>query len=305
MLGRLLKGSQDTKKAAAQAPVERPVLLDNSQLVELMRCFPIGGKLRLFPELQDDVALESIVIAYGLNEHLIYTQNDIQVNIEGDRAFFVLDDNWTDITVRDVRSFCLVVPYIPTNDSALDYTSKVAMKGWNPFQRDSKLKMVSIHTERGVPHLEVVVRKRVTLKDGYYANHAVVILDVILSSLSLVDQRQHRRIKTLLPVQVSATEKGARHDSVMVDFSEYYARLEFDMTSALVEALVNTKYLYLNISLEAQKRHYRMKGRIIRRGEGHLVIEFVGMYKGSEFMVLELLDVLEFKASLLQHPETQ
>lgn len=303
MLGRLRKKGQEGNKAAVQ-----PKLLDNTRLVEIMRCFPIGGKIRFYPTLNDDLSFESIVIAYGINDHLVYTQNDIQVRVEEQETSFLLDDDWTDVSVNRVRSFCLLLPYVSFTETVLDYPSKAAlMQGWQPFSRDERLTLISVLTDRGVPHLEVKVRKRVTLKDGYYANHAVVVLEVRPETLTLLDQRQHRRIKTLVPARISCNEKGQVYSGVLVDFSEYYAKLEFDMTGPLAEASETARYIYLTLELGEQDRtrEYRLKGKVIRRGDGFVVMEFIGMRKDSQYMALEILDVLELKANLLQHPETQ
>ncbi len=270
-----------------------------------MRCFPIGGKIRYFSSMENDVVLESIVIAYGINDHLIYTQNDILNRIDPDESYFLLDDNWTDVAVREVRSFCLLIPYIASQDSVRDYPSKAAVQGWSPFRRGERLTLIALQSERGVPHLECSVRKRVTLKDGYYANHAVVVLDVDSTSLTMVDQRQHRRIKTLIPAQLSTTEGGAVEQALIVDFSEYYAKLEFDMTSMLGDVIRDSKTLFLKVPLEDMGRDFELKGKVRRSGDGFVVIEFTGLRKGREYMPLDMLDILELKACLLQHPETQ
>lgn len=302
MLGRLWKSQNEGKDKTVTV---KRAAMNNGLLVELMRSFPIGGKIRYFPHNQKEMALESIVIAYGMNEHLVYTQNDIRSQTDGDDTFFVLDDDWTDEVVRKVDSFCLLIPYIVGNDGSLDYASKAAVHDWNPFQRGEPLGLMSLVTDQGVPHVDSVVRKRMTLRDGYYANHTVVVLEVDPATLQLIDQRQHRRLRTMLPIEMTGKENGEACDAVLVDYSEYHAKIEFDMTSSLAGLVETAKHLYITIPANKHGRSFQLKGKVFRRGDGYVVLEFIGMLKGRQFMALEVLDVLELKANILQHPATQ
>src|SRR5690606_1281525 len=97
------------------------------RLIELMRCFPISGKIRYFPEHRKDIVLESIVIAYGINNHLVYSQHDIHVDADNGTLIFLLDDNWKDRAIREVHRFCVLIPYAGGMDSDLDYDRRAAL----------------------------------------------------------------------------------------------------------------------------------------------------------------------------------
>ena len=150
--------------------------MDPAQLVELMQCFPIGGKVRYYPEDDDDLALDTIVIAYGINDHLVYTQNDIRSEMDGQEHIFLIDDNWRDLVVRKVNSFCLLIPFILDDRNDLSYPRKVELLNETRFARGRDLTLISLRGDKGVPHLRTFVRKRLIMKDGYYANHPVAFL---------------------------------------------------------------------------------------------------------------------------------
>lgn len=290
---------------ATQARHPRPPL-DSGQLVELMRCFPIGGKVRLSPEHRQDIVLESIIIAYGINNQLIYTQNDIHIDNEGNSPVFVLDDDWKDRTVREVRRFCFVLPDVGNFESELDYTRRVALANGGEFQRGDSLTLMAVCNENGVPHVNTMVRKRVTLKEGYYANHAVVVLEVWPDTLNHIDQRQQCRVKTQIPVLLQLSEDSVPYPCQLIDFSESSLKIHFGgAESAALARITDRKQVIVTIELPQQQRSFVLLGKVVRKGEDFIVTSLSGLIEGGRFKELELLDALDLKATLLQYPQTR
>ena len=276
--------------------------IDTAKIVELMRCFPIGAKVRYFPEFRKDIILDSIIIAYGINNRLIYTQNDIHVRDEADAPVLLLDDDWKDETVRDVRRFCFIIPDIGNLEYELDYTSRAELANNGQIQRGDHLTLMSLFNNRGVPHIDTHVRKRVTLKEGYYANHAVIVLEALPDSLDHVDQRQQARVKSNLPVKIRFSNEAEWYPCVLTDFSESSLKIGMDEDSAALAMLTPRKTVFVHITALHQDREFELKGKVLRKGEGFAVITLGSILKGEEFRSLELLDALDLKASLLQVP---
>ncbi len=284
--------------------IHRP--LDNDLILEVMRYFPIGGKIRYFPAQRKSVVLESIIIAFGINNYLVYTQKDIHIKEqEGGKPHFLLDDDWKDVTVREVSSFCLVIPDVGHTESELDYASRVAMDNRGLFKRGETFSLMSLFAERGVPHIDVQVRKKVLLKDGYYANHSVVVLEALLGTLHHIDQRQQCRIKTNIPVSVYLTEEGEPFACHLVDFSECSLKIRIDRHEGLKPSLTKKRNIIVAIDLSQQMKSYILKGKVLRRDDEHVVISVTSRLADKQYESFDLLAAIDLKANLLQHPETQ
>lgn len=284
------------------APTDAPPPIDSARLVELMRCFPISGKVRYFPEHRKDIVLESLVIAYGIDSHLVYTQNDIHIDNDNGAPVFTLDEDWQDHRIRDVRRFCLLLPYIGGMAGDLDYDRRVALETGGFLQRGEVLTLMSLSNNRGIPHVNAVVRKRTLLKEGYYANHAVIVLELQPDSLNHIDQRQQVRVRCAVPVILQPSEEGPGFAATLIDFSESSLRLRLDQSADL---LAERKQLIVTIALPQQDRKFVLCGRVLRREADDIVLSLSSRLREDRFRDIELLDALDLKSTLLQHPSTR
>ena len=274
------------------------------EVAEVMRHFPIGGKIRYYPDYRPDVTMDSIIIAYGLNNHLVYTQRDIRLDEASETGpRFVLDDDWRDRPIAHVHRFCIVIPDIGGIEHCLDYDTRANLRNGGELQRGDQLTLMSLFSRQGLPHVDTMVRKRVTLKEGYYANHSVIVLEVDPTTLKLVDQRRHRRIRTNLPVTVAVSGCHDPFSARLVDFSEYSLRMNCDQDLLSLAGLGSRK-IYVRIDIPTIGRHFDLQGRLVRCDEEDLVLGLTHMRVGEEFEEIGLLSALDIKASLLQHPET-
>jgi hypothetical protein len=303
---KLKKGFFHRPEAVPPPPVP-PASVSAERLIDLMRCFPIGGKLRYYPEHRKDIVLESIVIAYGVNNQLVYTQNDIQIDADDGSLVFLLDDNWMDRVVREVHQFCLLIPYVAPSQNDLDYVRRAALETGGYLQRGETLTLMSLCNARGVPHVNCTVRKRVLMKEGYYANHAMVVLELQADTLDHVDQRQQMRLRTHIPVTVKASETAPDLGGTLVDFSESSLRIRLNEGT---DPLADRKGLIATIDLSGsaapgQAQRFVFAGKVLRRDDDCVVLGLTGRLKQNRFRDMELMDSLDLKASLLQHPATE
>ena len=91
----------------------------------------------------------------------------------------------------------------------------------------------------------------------------------------------------------------------LVDFSESCVRIKGDKESQFFTKLFENQNIVLHINLERHQHHFVFRGKVLRRDDEFIVLELVAINKQGKFTGLSMLDVFEFKATLLQHPETQ
>lgn len=298
-MSNMLGSGRSARKAAEMEPA-----LDTQRLVELMRCFPIGSKFRYYPEYHKEITFESIIIGYGINHHFVYTQRDIRIDTERDMPVFVLEENWRDRPISQVRHFSLMIPDVSVGD-ARDYRRQMDKPQDGRFRRGDILTLMSIFNDKGIPHVNTMVRKRVLMREGYYANHAVIQLDVLLDTLNHIDQRQQRRVKTSIPASMQFSEDSPHYPCTLVDFTETALRIRLDESGGTsVVPLIERRTMIVTLDLPAQARRFALTGKVLRRDAGHFVVALNGKIKDGHVRDFELIDAFDLKATLLQHPAT-
>lgn len=289
---------------AGRKSTELGAVLDPQRLVELMRCFPIGSKFRYYPEYHKEITFESIIIAYGINSHFVYTQRDIRVENARGAPVFVLEDDVKDRTIGQVHHFSLLIPDVSVGD-ARDYRRQSGNSQDGRFRRGDILTLMSIFNEKGIPHVNTMVRKRVLMREGYYANHGVIQLEVLLDTLNHIDQRQQRRVKTSIPATMQFSEDSPHYPCTLVDFTETALRIRLDESGESgVVPLIERRTMIVSLDLPAQSRRFVLTGKVLRRDTGHFVIALNGKLKDGQVRDFELIDAFDLKATLLQHPAT-
>ncbi len=278
-------------------------LLDAGQIEKVMEVFRIGSKIRYAPDYRPEVTMDSLIIAYGVNNHLVYAQQDIRFEHQGEDTTMMLDDDWKDRAIQSIRRFCVILPDIGNLENVLDYDTRAKIHNGGQLQRGDKVSLMSLFASQGLPHVDAMVRKRVTLRDGYYANHSVIVLEIEPHTMRMVDQRQHYRIQTRVPVTIRLEDEDMARRAVLVDFSEYALRLSFDEPDMEMPPL-SRKKIFLNIELPEQEKSFTLQALPLRQGEDFVVLKLTHLLHGDELTALGLLDVLDIKASLLQRPET-
>jgi hypothetical protein len=294
---KLLKNSPQDGSATAKP-------MDGVKLIDLMQYFPIGCGVRFYPEFQKDIVLQSIVIGYGINDYVIYSHNDIKSQFGGNRHTVLLNDDGKTIALKNIESFCFLLPHIEGIDSRLDYDRRAALGPGGPFRNGNAITLMSSFVDRGAPQVDTTVRRKTILHDQYYANQEVVILDVLPETFVIIDRREHYRLVTRVPITMRFADHDESHQCTLLDFSDQHLKLKFDdeQTSALA---TQDKSVVITIGLGNQPKTFILSGTIFRKHSDSCVIALDGILKGSHFVDIDTLDILDVRANLLQHPETQ
>lgn len=291
-------------KKNTQNGVTAPRLMDGLKLIDMMQYFPIGGSVRFYPEFQKDIVLQSIVIGYVINDYIVYSHNDIQSQFEGARHTVRLNDDGKIVALKGIESFCFLLPHIEGIDSRLDYDRRAALGPGGPFRTGNAITLLSSFVDRGAPQVDSTVRRRTTLKDQYYANQEVVILDVIPETFTIIDRREHYRLVTRVPVTLRFADQEESHHCTLLDFSDQHVKLRFDGEDTAM-LVTPDKNVVITIGLGNQPKTFILSGTVFRKHGDGCVIALDGILRGSHFVDIDTFDVLDIKANLLQHPETQ
>jgi hypothetical protein len=280
--------------------------VDMSKLIELIRYFPLGEKLRYYPEFQKDAALDTLILGYGINDQFVFSPLGIKHQQEGDHVSLHLLLDGVEQAVERVSGFSLLIPFNRDDDNKRDYQRRAELGPRGPFRRHNTITLQACSRGGIISSLDTVVRKILPLKDGIYAGHDVVILDALPDSMSLSDQRQHYRLKTDLPATLSLRD-GDTYSCTLLDFSEESVQLRFAESNEELAGLSEWRRLTLQLDVGngGQSKLFTLDGTMYRKTGDCMVMKLQGIYKDGNLVNLGLVDILDIKASLLQHPATQ
>jgi hypothetical protein len=74
-------------------------------LKSLIELFPIGKKQRYYPEYKTDIVFDTLIIAYCVNGHFLYSAAAIECDTKGRPEFFRIGQAGERIHVAKVKSF--------------------------------------------------------------------------------------------------------------------------------------------------------------------------------------------------------
>jgi len=276
--------------------------LDLPRINELIQHFPIGEKLRYYPEYQKDCALDTLILGYAINGFFIYSPMDIR-STPGVLRLFTGEEH---TLITELESFSLLIPFNPDDDNKRDYVRRAELGPRGPFRRHNTITLTANSDDGILCHLDTLVRKVMPVNDGIYAGHQVVLLDVVPSSLVLTDQRRHYRVNTRLPATLSLRDGGA-YACTLRDFAEQSVQINLDESNEELDSLSEFRRLTLCFDLgsERQPKIFELDGSMYRKSGNRLVMKLQGIYKAGKLGNLDLVDILDIKASLLKHPATQ
>lgn len=284
------------RNRAAAEPEPAP---DAKQLRMLAEHFPIGRKIRYFPEFQRDIVFQTIIIAYGVNDHLVYSREAIRRDADGLPTAFMVDDRKTPLKLEQVRKFQLMVPDTTDMERSLDYIRRASLGRNGQFVRGNTITLIAETCHRGIPSLDTQVDSRIKLKDGPYLDNQMVLLRPDFDTLRIADQRQKARVRSDLPVNLYVKEDAPPVACILGDFSDVSMRLATRPGQPGLPALrVNDKVTVV-LNLGDATRTYRIRGVVFRAAADGCVVKLRQLYKDGDFSPIKTMDVLEIKTELL------
>ncbi len=282
------------RTTADEKPLSKPEL-DRDGLARLIPYFPIGNKLSYYPEYKQELTLNTTIIAYAVNNELVYSNNDISWQQEdGETRVYLRGD-----LLKKIESFCFIMPTVSRGEEGLDYASKELLGKDGGFIKGNNITLKGEQNDGRLPVIDMTVRKQMILKEGHYVGHQVAILDVDPAAFNLLEQRSHVRLKTDIPGQIQAKLHQEPLSCTMVDFSDRAARIIYndaDSSSSYREGAMVTLSFDLPESAEARV----IRGKVIRQQDATVVMTLDNIMREKAFEKVESFDIMEIKANLLQ-----
>lgn len=276
------------------------------QLKEIISYFPIGDRVKYYPEFQPEMTMESIVLGYEINGQIIYSQNHIDIlhNAE-DKGHIRLTANGEQMEYNRVSSFCILLPGKAGEEYKLNILNKAALGSRGQFRNGNTITLVARYQERGAIMVETSVRESIMPKEGYYRNHQLALLEVLATSLEISEQRTHYRLSCNLPAKLELRANQQLYQCVLVNYSEVSAQIKLNSDVPLLKLMKIGDRLTLTLKLDPVHRTFVIGGYVMRCQDDHIIMSFQDILVHGEFQPFELIQALDIKASLLQCPGIQ
>lgn len=271
---------------------------DGEALKMLAEHFPIGRKVRYFPEYQRDIVFHTIIIAWRVNDHDIYSREAILKDAEGTPAAFLVGEKKARLPREKVGKLQLMVPDTTDMERSLDYVRRANLGRNGQFVRGNTITLIADTCRNGIPSVDTQVVSRMRMKNGPYADNQMVLLRPDFDTLAIVDQRQKARVQSHVPVGLYLRDDAPPVACVLGDFSDVSLRLKAAAGQAMPAMKPNDKVVVV-IDLGGPASTYRVKGAVFRAAADSCVIKLRQLYKDGEFSAIKTMDVLEIKTGLL------
>lgn len=272
------------------------------RLKTLIEFFPIGRRLRYFPEFRKELVFDTILVAYCLNKNFVYSVDAIERDSQGYPTAFWGGASEQKSPFSELRQFQLLVPDTSTLEMKLNYQSRALLGREGQFNTGNTISLIS-NSGQEVWAVDTHVAKRVVLPEGPYADMRMVLLTPDLRTLAAFEQRRSVRAKTSAPVTLSLVDGTLSEPCtvVIVDVSETEVRTRVRDRGATLPEMNPGDEVILDIDLGAEEQHRTIKGTVLRRSPENCIIELKGLFKDGRLGSFGLLDLLELKAGLLNY----
>ncbi|MCF6323198.1 MAG: PilZ domain-containing protein [Gammaproteobacteria bacterium] len=290
------------KRAKKTAVKEMPLLkasLDSDGFARLLPYFPIGNKLNYFPEFKQELMLNTAIIAYAINNELVYSNNDISWQEEnGTLQLYLLGKR-----LKKINSFCFIMPTVGRGEEELDYVRKERLGKDGGFIKGNNITLNGKQSDGRLPVLDATVRKQLILKEGHFVGHKVAILDVDPKAFKLIEQRRHVRLKIDIVGEIQTRLGQVPQRCTMVDFSDHAVRIIYNDEDSDRSSFREGSTVTLSFDLPKGAEPRVIRGKVIRQHDATVVMTLDNIKREKDFEKVELFDIMEIKANLLQQQQ--
>lgn len=274
--------------------------IGTAKLKALIELFPIGRELRYSPDSQLAVVFDTIIVAYRVNDHFIYSRNEIVTDSNGYPSAIALGEKEAGLPVDQIQRFHLLVPDTSDMEGTLDYDRRAIIGRSQQFLKDHVITLMANAGASGGSSLITRVVEQITMQDGPYTNSKMVLLNPEFDTFSVADQLHKSRGKTHVPVDLYYRKDEPPYPCVLNDFSESSVGLRAIDNQQAMPPMAQDDAVTIVIDLGAAKT-YTIKGRILRRTSDSCVVRLEELFKDHKFSSFSLLDSLELKTGLLNY----
>jgi len=282
------KDSTNTKSPVPQA------ILDSGKLCDLISCFPLGAGVKYFPEYRQEITLETVIIAYLINDEVVYANSEIRC--AADKETITLNGT----ALEEINTFAFLIPSVNRGETELDYERKEILGKSGGFARGNTITLMGEPQTGKAPLIDTVVRKFARLKEGPYHKTQVVVLNADPSLLELNDQRNQVRLEAKISGLIQTKLYTEPNPCTIIDFSGKAIKVTCDDNEIIPMSCHEGESVTLTFDLPNSSEPSVMRGTVHRSGGASLIIELKDTLIASTFEKLEPIDLIEIKAKLLQ-----
>lgn len=272
--------------------------LDVEKLGTLVENFQIGRKLRYYPEYQRQIVFHTIVLAYRVNEHHIYSRDAILFDDEGGINGFKIGETKI-LPVEKLEKLHFLVPDTTEMEKTLDYFTRAELGRAGQFTRGNTITLVTESASRTIFTVDTTVVRWQMMKGGPYADSATIMIKPDLDSLKLTDKRSKQRMEASIRADLYLDADSPVYRCVLQDFSEASMRLRPDDAGQAMPAMNLDHKAIVEFDFGSVTATYRIRGKIMRRVDDFCVIQIEELYRDGEFERIKMMDIIELKSGLL------
>jgi hypothetical protein len=275
-------------------------VFDRAQVKLFNEHFPIGKKLRYYPENHRQFFFRTIVIAYSINNQVLCARDAILYDDEGFPKGFqdaagklVSFDKW--------HTFQLLLPDTTEMENQLDYFTRADLGRGGQFCKGNIITLIGEVVDKCVPMLETTVNGHRVMPDGPYADTPAILVTPDFDTLVLADRRKKQRVKCTLAAKLHYANDSAVFACTLRDISEVTLCLGVNDAKSSMPPL-NAKQVVtaeFSLDLDGEATTYKIRGKVFHWGEDFCVVEIEQLYRDGKFVKVTLMDIVEIKTGLL------
>lgn len=271
------------------------------QIRSMVDAFPIGGKLRYYPEFKKDVVLDTVITGYLVNQQFIYSADALERDEQGQLTGFHFVNKATSTDVLHVRQFKLLVPDTSHLETTLDYDRLAEIGRNRQFVTGNSITLIATQGRKFIT-LDTVVSRRLILKEGPYANSKMIFLMPNLNTLTVGDQRKKIRTEGNAPATLTLPNSSTPIACRLVDISEdEVVQIRMADSETTLPKMLSGDAVVLDVDLGGPGRKYLVEGSVLRYSPTSCVIKMNSILKNGKHLHLTPLDFIEMKSGILNY----
>ena len=277
---------------------DKAAVFDRAQVKLLNELFPIGKKLRYYPESHRRIFLRTIVLAYCINNQTLYSHEAIRFGDDGFPKGFEGADGKL-VPFAKWETFQLLLPDTTEMEKNLDYFTRADLGRGGQFGKGNIIMLVGDVIDKCVPMLETTVFRHQVMHDGPYADTPTILVTPDLDTLVLADRRKKQRVHCALPASLHYANETAVLPCTLRDFSEVTLCLGVDDAASSMPPLDSKHPVIAEFGFPGETTTYKIRGKVFHSGDHYCVIEIEQLYRDGKFYKVNLMDIVEIKTGLL------
>lgn len=291
---------------SSQKPAEsgEASLFDREKLKMLADYFPIGMKLRYYPEYQREIVFDTIIIAYRVNDQFIYSRDGVLLDGDGFPKGFRISANKM-LPVAALQKFQLLLPDTTEAEKTLSYVTRAELGRGGQFRIGNAVTLFVETDNRGIPTIDTMVDRRQVMNTGPFADSPTILVTPEFDSLTLADKRRKQRVEAAIEADLYLSVSGEPYSCVLGDFSEHSLRLRAGDYGPPMPAMEIGAVVVVEFMLGEPGTICRLRGTVFRRTDQFCVLDIEQVYKFGDFEKIHAMDVMEITTTLLNmRPDT-